>query len=207
MKRRKVGILLFDYVDVLDFSGPAEVLALAANNNAEQMLTLYKKELMPTRPFEVFTVSKMGEEIITHSKIKVKPDYSFETCPETDILIIPGGPLRAVQSIAKNERIIDWISSRKRNDYICSVCTGAIILSETGLLNGRKATTHHLALTLLQNKYPEIQVIPNKKVVHDGNIITSGGVSSGIHMALYLIEQIMGKSAAERTRKVIEFHP
>ncbi|MEH7225682.1 DJ-1/PfpI family protein [Bacillus sp. JJ1566] len=205
MKKRKVGILLFDYVDVLDFAGPAEVLSLTAKNKAEQALTLYKKHLLPTRPFEVYTLSETGEEIKTHSDIKVKPDFSIDNSPELDILLIPGGPLRAVQDVAKNKKIIEWIITHKGIDFICSVCTGAYILGETGLLNGKKATTHHLALKLLQEKYPEINVLSDRKVVQDGNIITSGGVSSGINMALHLVEQIMGKSAAERTAKTIEF--
>ncbi|MGP4108840.1 DJ-1/PfpI family protein [Virgibacillus sp. L01] len=205
MKKRKVGILLFDYVDVLDFAGPAEVLSLTANNKAVQALTLYKKHLLPTRPFEVFTLSETGMEIKTHSGIKVEPDFSIDDSPELDILIVPGGPLRAVQSMAKNQKIIDWIIKHKSIEYICSVCTGAYILGGTGLLDGKKATTHHLALKLLQEKYPEIQALSDRKVVQDGNIISSGGVSSGINMALYIIEQIVGESTAERTAKTIEF--
>lgn len=205
MKKRKVGILLYEYVDLLDFSGPAEVLALTANNKAEQALTLYKKKLLHTRPFEVVTLTETGIEIKTHSGIRVKPDFSIENSPELDILIIPGGPLRAVQSIAKNKKIIEWIIKHKSIEYICSVCTGAYILGETGLLNGKKATTHHLALKIVQEKYPEVRVLADKKVVHDDNIISSGGVSSGINMALYLVEQVMGKSTAERTGKTIEF--
>src|SRR5690606_34166165 len=105
MKKRKVGILLFDYVDVLDFAGPAEVLSLTANNKAEQTLTLYKKNLLPTRPFEVFTLSETGMAIKTHSGIKIEPDFSVDDSPDLDILIIPGGPLRSVQSMAKNQKI------------------------------------------------------------------------------------------------------
>lgn len=150
MKKRKVGILLFDYVDVLDFTGPAEVLSLTANNKAEQIFTLYKKQLLPTRPFEVFTLTETGKSITTHTEIEVVPDFSIDNSPKLDILIIPGGPLRAVQTMAKNKRIIDWIIKHKNIEYICSVCTGAYILGATGLLNGKKATTHHLALKLLQ---------------------------------------------------------
>ncbi|WP_461177438.1 DJ-1/PfpI family protein [Virgibacillus ainsalahensis] len=93
----------------------------------------------------------------------------------------------------------------KTIEYICSVCTGAYILGETGLLDGKKATTHHSALKIVQEKYPHIRVLSDSKVVHDGNFISSGGVSSGINMALYLVEQIMGKATAERTAKTIEF--
>ena len=205
MKTKRVGILLYDFVDVLDFTGPAEVLSLTTKNKVEEALTLYKKELLPTKPFEVFTISETGQQIKTHSGIKVVPDFSFDNCPDLDILIIPGGPLRAVQTVNKNKNIQEWIIKRKNCEYICSVCTGAYILGQTGLLNGRKATTHHLALKNLQEKYPEIQVVLGSKVIHDGNLITSGGVSSGINMALYLVEQIMGQSIAKRTAKTIEF--
>lgn len=205
MKSKRVGILLYDYVDVLDFTGPAEVLALTTKNKVEEALTLYKKELLPTKPFEIFTISETGEQIKTHSGIKVEPDFSFDISPELDILIIPGGPLRAVQSMIKNKKVQEWIIKHKNSEYICSVCTGAYILGSTGLLNGKKATTHHLALKNLQEKYPEIQVVSESKVIHDSNLITSGGVSSGINMALYLVEQIMGKSVAKRTAKTIEF--
>ncbi len=205
MKNRKVGILLFDYVDILDFTGPAEVLSLTANNKVEQTLTLYKKNLLPTRPFQVFTLTESGKEIKTHSGIKVKPDYSIDKSPELDILIIPGGPLRAVQSIAKNPKIIDWIVKHKDIEYLCSVCTGAYILGGTGLLDEKKATTHHLALKKLQEKYPKIRVISDSKFVHDGNLLTSGGVSSGINMAIYLVKQIMGEKTAGRIAKTIEF--
>lgn len=198
MKKRQVGILLYDYVDVLDFTGPAEVLSLTANNKAEQAIILYKKHLLPTKPFEVFTISETGMQIKTHSGIKVEPDFSIDNVPELDILIIPGGPLRAVQSVAKNQKIVDWIIKNKNIEYLCSVCTGAYILGATGLLDGKKATTHHLALKVLQEKYPAIREVSDSKVVHDSNLITSGGVSSGISMALYLVEQIMGKSIAEK---------
>ncbi|CAG9622697.1 DJ-1/PfpI family protein [Sutcliffiella rhizosphaerae] len=199
MKGRKVGFLLYDYVDILDFTGPAEVLSLTANNKAEQAITLYKKHLLPTRPFKIFTISETGKQIITHSRIKVVPDFSIENSPELDILIIPGGPLRAVQTMVKNKKIQEWIIKHKNIEYICSVCIGAIILAETGLLDGKKTTTHHLALKMLQEKYPDIRVVSDNKVVHNSNFISSGGVSSGINMALYLVEQIMGKSTAERT--------
>ncbi|MGG2081316.1 DJ-1/PfpI family protein [Lysinibacillus pakistanensis] len=197
MKKRTVGILIYDYVDLLDFSGPAEVLTLTSNSKAEQALTLYKKNLLPTRPFEVFLVAENAVPIKTHSEIRVEPDL--------DILIIPGAPLRAVQSIIKNKKIKDWIIKHKNIEYICSVCSGAIILGETGLLNGKKATTHHLALKVLQENYPDIQVVSEGKVIQDSNLITSGGVSSGINMGLYLVEKTIGKTASERTATTIEF--
>ncbi|AZS15494.1 DJ-1/PfpI family protein [Paenibacillus lutimineralis] len=205
MKTKKVGILLYDFVDALDFTGPAEVLSLTANNKVEQAMILYRKHLLPTQPFDVCTITETGKQIKTHTGIKVEPDFSIMNCPKLDILIIPGGPLRAVQSVIKNKKIQDWIIKHKSIEFICSVCTGALILGETGLLDGKQATTHHLALKILKEKYPNIQVVSDSKVIHDSNLITSGGVSSGINLALYLVEKIMGKSTAERTATTIEF--
>lgn len=100
---------------------------------------------------------------------------------------------------------MEYIVKSQNIDMICSVCTGSLILAEAGLLNGKTATTHHLALSILKNKWPSIQVVNNRKVVKDGNIITSGGVSSGINMALFLVEKLFNKEIAERTAKVLEF--
>ena len=150
-------------------------------------------------------MTESGKTIKTHSGIKVEPDFSIADCPTLDILIVPGGPLRAVQSMAKNRIVIDWILKHENIEYICSVCTGSYILGGTGLLDGKQATTHHLAIKVLQKRYPVIDVLADQKVVHDQNIISSGGVSSGMNMALYLVEQIMGKVIAERTAKAIEF--
>lgn len=181
------------------------MLSLTTNNKVEEALTLYQKNLLPTKPFEVFMISETGKQIKTHSGIKVVPDFSIDNSPNFDILIIPGGPLRVVESMVKNQKIQEWILKYKNIEYICSVCTGAFILAKTGLLSGKKATTHHLALKMLQEKHPDIQVVSESKVIHDRNLLTSGGVSSGINLALYLVEQIMGKTIAERTAKTIEF--
>ncbi|WP_088050000.1 type 1 glutamine amidotransferase family protein [Virgibacillus dakarensis] len=84
MKKRKVGILLYDFVDILDFAGPAEVLSLTSNSKVEEAFTLYKKHLLHTRPFEVFTITDTGMQIKTHSGIKVEPDFSIGNSPELD---------------------------------------------------------------------------------------------------------------------------
>lgn len=149
---------------------------------------------MPTRPFEVYMISESGKTIKTHIGTKVTPDYSINDSPTFDILLVPGGPLRAIQSISKNKKIIEWIKSQKSIEYICSVSTGAYLLGEACLLAGKKVTTHHLALKLLQDKYPDTHGISQEKVVHDVNIISCGGVSSGINMGLYLVEQLLGDS-------------
>ncbi|WP_223067476.1 DJ-1/PfpI family protein [Paenibacillus caui] len=170
-----------------------------AKNNVVQKSAAQKET------FEVTTFSESGNSIKTHAGIVIKPDFSLDNAPEFDILIVPGGPLRAVNKVLKNRKIIEYIVMSKNIEMICSVCSGSLILAEAGLLNGKTATTHHLALSILKNKWPRIQVENNKKVVKDGNIITSGGVSSGINMALYLVEKLFNNEIAKRTAKVIEF--
>ncbi|MCM3342075.1 DJ-1/PfpI family protein [Paenibacillus sp. MER TA 81-3] len=205
-KQYNVGILVYDFIDILDFAGPSEVLSLTAFSNFQQNIMLYKRNLPKGKPFLVKTVSETGNTIKTHTGTVIHSDYNLNNAPQFDILIIPGGPLRAINKVRKNKKIIDYIVQSKNIEMICTVCTGSLILAETGLLDGKVATTHHLALSLLNQKSTGIQVVKDKKVVKDGNIITSGGVSSGINMALYLIEKLINKETALRTAKILEFN-
>ncbi|WGU96549.1 DJ-1/PfpI family protein [Paenibacillus dendritiformis] len=205
MKRRQVGILVHDGADHLDIAGPAEVLSLASKYKTEQLLMLYQRKLMPTRPFHVCTVSAAGHPIQTHTGVRIQPDYSFADAPELDILIIPGGSFLAVQAVSGNREVVNWIKRHLNIEYICSVCTGVFMLNEAGLLDGKRVTTHHLAAGMLQRSNASLQVESESKVVHDGNIVSSGGVTSGINMALYLVRTILGDKAADRTAAYIEF--
>lgn len=204
-KQYNVGILIYDFMDLLDFAGPAEVISLTAFSRLQQNIILYKRILPKNKPFQVRTISETGKTIKTHAGTEVHSDFTLDNAPHFDILIIPGGPLRAINKVIKNRKIMDYIAGSQNIEMICSVCTGSLILAESGLLNGKAATTHHLALSLLNNKSTDIRVIRDKRVVRDGNVITSGGISSGIHMALYLIEELFGKETALRTAKVLEF--
>lgn len=105
-KPYKVGVLLYDFVDILDFSGPSEVLSLTAFSNLQQKLILYKRVLPKKRPFEVKSFSESGNTIKTHAGIVINPDFCIDNAPEFDILIIPGGPLRAVNKVLENRRIM-----------------------------------------------------------------------------------------------------
>jgi transcriptional regulator GlxA family with amidase domain len=204
-KQYKVGILIYEFMDLLDYAGPAEVLSLTAFSKLQQNIIVYKRILPKNKPFHVRTISEKGNIIKTHAGTEINSDYSLDNAPQFDILIIPGGPLRAINKVIKNRKIIDYIARSQNIEMICSVCTGSLILAECGLLDHKAATTHQLALSLLNKKYTSINVIKDKKVVRDGNVITSGGISSGINMALYLIEKLMNKETALRTAKVLEF--
>ena len=188
----RVGIFVFDDVEVLDFAGPFEVFSVTALENGE-------------KPFVVETVSETGQLIHARNGLKVQPDYGFETMPQFDILVIPGG-FGAREREIHNERAIDWIAEQMQAVQImASVCTGALLLAKAGLLNGKKATTHWASYQRLQEEFPQVEVAEGVKFVDEGKIVTSGGISAGINMAFHLVKRLVGLKAAQATAKRMEY--
>lgn len=187
-----VGILIFDEVEVLDFAGPFEVFSIATDDNAVKL-------------FNVSIIAENNRIINARNGLKVLPDCSLQDATEIDVLIIPGG-YGAETVEFKNKVLLEWIIATNQKTIItASVCTGAIILAETKLLDNRKATTHWMDTDRLKNDYPAIQVVTNTKYVEDGKFITSGGISAGINMSLYIVEKLFGKEAAVNTAKRMEY--
>ncbi|HWR42262.1 DJ-1/PfpI family protein [Sporomusa sp.] len=184
----KVGILIFPQVEELDFVAPFEVLSY-----------INKIEPNSTR---VLLVSEKAEVITAFNGMKVVPDHSFDTCPELDILVVPGGKGRL--DAMHNPTIKEFLLNQsKHTQYITSVCTGAFLLAEAGLLTGKKATTYHTAFEELQ-AYPDVTV-KKAKVIQDGNIITSAGVSSGLELGFFIIKILFGSIAAKEVANRIEY--
>lgn len=175
-ERYQVGILLFDEVEVMDFAGPFEVFSLAE--------TVDKQKL-----FQVHTISPDGELISARNGLKVQPDYAIHNMPAVDILIIPGG-YGAEEIIIHDPVIIKWIQTQAQQvKLLASICTGALVLAEAGLLDGLEATTHWMDLERLQQDYPEVIVKSGVKFVDQGSIMTSAGISAGIHLALHIVSE------------------
>ena len=191
-KQWKVGILLFDNVEVLDFAGPFEVFSVTAFENGH-------------KPFDVKTISEKGEMIEARNGLKVQPDFSFNNMPPFDILIIPGG-LGASEREIHNDNVIEWIRNEMQNvQLMTSVCTGALLLAKAGLLNGKKATTHWGSIEKMQKEFPEVDVQHEVKFVDEGNIVTSAGISAGINMSFHIVKRILGSKEAQRTAKRMEY--
>ncbi|MFK3936370.1 DJ-1/PfpI family protein [Alkalihalobacillus sp. NPDC078783] len=187
-----VLIFLFNEVEVLDFAGPFEVLSLAQKNN---------------RPFfNVQTISETGEAIRARNGLTVQPDYSFNTWKgDPDLVIIPGG-YGAREIEIHNQQVLNWVKEMyTRTSILASVCTGAFLLSETGLLNGRSATTHWASLDRFEVDYPDVYVKRDVKFVDEGELITSAGISAGINMAFHLVKKIVGVESARETAKRMEY--
>ncbi|MCM3764411.1 DJ-1/PfpI family protein [Neobacillus niacini] len=203
----KVGILLFEDVDVLDYAGPFEVFSLTVYEDDKIAPLLTKGLSNEEKPFIVNTISQTGELISSHNGLKIQPDFGFQSRDyEFDILIVPGGPLYAIKKCIENKELINWISNfYNAGGMVASVCSGSILLAEAGLLNGKKATTHFLALEYLKAMYPNTTVVSNVRYVDQGDLLTSAGVSAGIDMSLYLVSKLMGEKAAARTAATEEY--
>ncbi|CAM4398565.1 DJ-1/PfpI family protein [Bacillus manliponensis] len=188
----RIGIFLFDDVEVLDFAGPFEVFSVTTLGNEE-------------KPFLVETVSETGGLVYARNGLKVQPDYNFRNMPQFDILIIPGG-LGAREREIHNETVIQWISNQMKHvKMMTSVCTGALLLAKAGLLKDKKATTHWASLERFQQEFPEVSVQHGVKFVDEGNIVTSGGISAGIHMSFHIVKRLLGVEIAQETAKRMEY--
>jgi transcriptional regulator GlxA family with amidase domain len=175
-----VAVLVFDGVEILDFCGPSEVFADATNDDG--MLC------------HVYTVGVTGEEIAAQGFMKITPNYSIANCPKPDLIVIPGGNSTVV---SKNEKVINWLKScDKTNTMYMSVCTGALVPSKTGMLDGKTATTHYCCQdALASNK--NIKVVKDTRFVDNGMIITTEGISAGIDGSLYVLEKKYGHQVAK----------
>jgi transcriptional regulator GlxA family with amidase domain len=191
----KVGILLFNQVEVLDFAGPFEVFSITTGKQLSE------------KPFFVYTVAEKKDPIKARNGLTVVPDYDFKSAPDFDIRIIPGG-YGAEEIEIKNPEVIEWIKrSAKKASLTASVCTGAFLLAEAGLLNGKSATTHWMDIERLEREYPKIRVVNGRKFVDEESVITSGGISAGINMSLYIVGKLLGRETAETTAKRMEYTP
>lgn len=193
MTRRKVGILLFNEVEVMDFAGPFEVFSITENDEGNG------------KAFEVHTIARTKELISARNGLIIRPDYDFHDVPQLDILIIPGG-YGAEEIEIHNQETLDWLKkSAAQVQIMASVCTGAFLLAEAGLLNGRQATTHWMDIDRLEKRYPQVSVIREVKYVDAYPIITSGGISAGINMSLYIIKKLLGLEISKITAKRMEY--
>ncbi|HLO47253.1 MAG TPA: DJ-1/PfpI family protein [Kamptonema sp.] len=191
MTNKKVAILLFNDAEVLDFAGPFEVFSVTS-------------ELNNYVPFQVYTVAEKSGAIQARNGLSVNPDYTISDCPPPDILIVPGGI--GTRILMNHSPVIDWIESCSQNaELVLSVCTGSLLLAKAGLLEGLTATTHHKAFDLLREIAPNTTVVENQRFVDNGKIVTSGGISAGIDMSLYVVGRLLGREQAEKTAEHMEY--
>ncbi len=196
MDRKRVGIVLFEDIEVLDFCGPFEVFSttrLHEDNRREEV-----------SPFEVLLVAESPGPVTTTGGMMVLPHHTFETCPRLDVIVCPGG--WGTRRELKNPVMLDWLRARAAEaETVTSVCTGAMLLGHAGLLDGLHATTHWRSLDWMRDSFPRVAVEYDKHFVEDGRVFTSAGISAGIDMALKVVERYFGEGVARATARHMEY--
>ena len=204
LEKLNVAILIFPDVEVLDFAGPFEIFS-----RTRLVGGVESRRSDASAPFSVFTIAKSTAPILATGGLAVTPKYSFQQHPAIDLLVVPGG--YGTRALLEDQETLAWISKASAQARTtASVCTGSLLLTAAGVLKNQPATTHWGALSLLetlsQKHSANLQVDHRRRVVDAGNgVITSAGVSSGIDMALYLVEQMFGAAVADETAKYVEF--
>jgi transcriptional regulator GlxA family with amidase domain len=192
-----VGILLFPDVEILDYFGPFHVFSRAAlppesEGGAERWL------------FTVIGIAETADLIACRRGPLVQPQATLDDHPPLDILVVPGGP--GTWPVHENPVILEWIAAQHQAGVLTtSVCTGAFLLGAAGLLDDKRATTHWLFTEQLRQRRPETEVLSDMRVVDEGQIVTSAGVSAGIDMALHVVARLHGEEIARRTARFMEY--
>jgi putative intracellular protease/amidase/YHS domain-containing protein len=182
-----VAFLISEGAVMIDFSGPWEV---------------FQDVMVPgsmDHPFRLYTVAETTNPIHASGGMQIVPDYSIKNAPAPKIIVIPA---QSEPSAA----VLEWIrQSTKSTDVTMSVCTGAFVLAKTGLLSGKSAVTHHTAFKHFAIEFPNIQLKRGARFVEDANLATAGGLSSGIDLALRVVERYYGREIAEKTAYQMEY--
>jgi transcriptional regulator GlxA family with amidase domain len=186
-----VGIFLFNNIELLDFAGPYEVFSVTA-------------ELNEYKHFKVFTISSDGATIKSVNGLRVVPDFDFNNHPSIDIFVIPGG-VGTRAEINKIE-VLSWVSKTYESSKITmSVCSGAIIPAKLGLLDGLEATTHHEVMEYLKEIAPDAMINQDRRFIDNGKIMTAGGISAGIDLALHIVKKLHGEDTFNKTVRYMEY--
>jgi putative intracellular protease/amidase len=191
VRTRNLAILIFDGVQIIDYTGPYETFGHVYNHDW-------------TPAFNIYTVSEKTNPITTAMGMSVNPKYSLANAPEPDVLLIPGGD---VQDQLSNAVVIKWIQTKAASaEVVLTVCNGAFILAKTGLLDGLEATTTASLIPMLREAAPKVKVVDDRRFVDNGKFITAAGLSSGIDGALHVIERLYGRGTAQTAALGMEYN-
>lgn len=189
--RIPVAFVVSDGTVMIDLAGPWEVFN-------DVMISSRGKSMDDQMPFQTYTVAETLKPVRISGGVKIVPEYTFANAPAPKVIVIPAQ--------SGNKAMLDWIKkSTKATDVTMSVCTGAYILASTGLLAGKAATTHHDAYKEFAMKFPDINLKRGARFVEVGNLASSGGLSSGIDLALRVVQRYFGTKVATDTAFDMEY--
>jgi len=192
-----VGILVFDEVELLDMAGPYEVFTTAAR--------VHGRAQPPGAPalFAVSTIARGAGPVRARAGLRLQPDHTLANHPPLTCAIVPGGVVDAELGQAG---LMDWVAGQVRTARVlASVCTGALLLAQAGVLDGLEATTHWEDLDALRTLRSAVRVRDGVRWVDQGAIVTSAGISAGIDMSLHLVQRLHSRDLALRTARQMEF--
>jgi transcriptional regulator GlxA family with amidase domain len=185
-----VTILIFDDVELLDVAGPFEVFSVAGREGA----------------FDVQTVAETTNPIRTRGGLTVTPDMPLQDASAADVLVVPGG--QGARTAMHRDAVLDWVrTGAETAEIVLSVCTGAFILAQAGLLSGCTVTTHHSVLDRLAELAPDAAVVDDQRFVDNDAIVTAAGISAGIDAALHVVGRLCGSAHAAATARHMEYTP
>jgi transcriptional regulator GlxA family with amidase domain len=188
----KIGVVVFDDAEELDFAGPWEVFTMASN--------------IQPKAHEVMLVAESDRPVRCAKGMRVLPDVTFENCPKLDVVLIPGG--QGTRREVENKPMLDWIARVSKDcQWVTSVCTGAMLLTAAGPAKGKRVTTHWAFVETLRGRKEASEVLDNMRYVRDGNVVTAAGVSAGIDMALWLTGQMHSPEFARNVQRAMEYDP
>jgi transcriptional regulator GlxA family with amidase domain len=187
----RTAIVIFDEVEVLDFAGPFEVFSVTGRRRKLE-------------PFDVYTVAERLAPVAARDGLSINPRYSFADCPPPEILVMPGG--YGTRREMKNPMMLEWVARvAPVCELVLSVCTGALVLGAAGLLDDREATTHFMAFDELRAIAPHTSVREDRRIVDNGKVILSAGVSAGIDMSLHVVARLLGVEVAREAARYMEY--
>ena len=186
-KPLRLAVLLFEGVQIIDYTGPWEVFGHASIHNHPA--------------FEIYSVAQTPGPLTTSMGMSVNPRYTFANAPAPDVILLPGGNVRTTPEV------IAWIRNESRNARVVfSVCNGAFFLAEAGLLDGLEATTFAHLIPQLKEAAPKARIVSDRRFVDNGKIVTAAGLSSGIDGALHVVEKLFGRGQAEVVATGLEYN-
>lgn len=180
----RTAVVIGPSANVIDLAGPWEVFQDAAVAGVGAA-------------FDLYTVAEDTSPVVATGGLTIEPSYAFASAPQPHVVVVP-----AHQS---GPATIAWLRDvAKRADLVMSVCTGAFVVAEAGLLDGKWATTHHQSWDALESSFPSIRVVRGRRFVEHDRVATAGGLTSGIDLALRVVERYLGADAATATAEYME---
>ena len=194
----RVLILAFDGVEALDFAGPFEVFTTASR---------VSQRMRPgtAAPFDVASVAhaQRGQPVQARAGLQLLANHTLADSPAADVLIVPGG---VVDAPIASPDTLRWMADQAAGaKIVASVCTGAFLLAESGVVSNDSVTTHWEDIAELRERFPSLDVREGVRWVDNGRIVSSAGISAGIDMSLHLVERLAGLELAERTARQMDY--